>query len=311
MDFILNLLIFLIVCCLFYNLIRSLKLDPKTNNYVVLITGCDTGFGNMTAKRLARMGCEVIACCYTEQGVEEFQQLGIKGLRLDISDRDSINKVFEEVSKNYPNGLWALINNAGIGQNSFFEMTDTETFRKVMEVNFFGTLTMTKTFLPLLKQKKGRLIIMTSTCGRLALPGHVAYSCSKFALQSLCDILRLELHRWGITVTNIEPGGAHTGFFDKNLIGLKESWNSAPKEIQLKYGEEWLSKQLALLEKFPTQWVLGNAEKVVDAYVHACLGRFPKSRYVVGFVDTYVHWILSFLPCFISDFVIQKTTLGL
>jgi len=184
-------------------------------------------------------------------------------------------------------------------------MTNVETYRKVMEVNFFGTLTISKTFLPLLKIKKGRLIIMTSICGRVAIPGHGAYACSKFALQGLADIMRLELRRWGVKVVNVEPGSSDTGFVDKNLVSLKESWERAPEDFRQKYGKKWL-----WLCKIPLKYVLGNPEKVVDAYVHATLGRFPKSRYVVGFIDTYICWILSFMPCFISDFV-QTTTLGM
>jgi len=119
------------------------KINP--NNKVVLISGCDSGFGNGAALELSRLGFKVIAGCYTPTGVNSFEGVkNVTAIHLDITSQNSISEAFEVVKKQCPNGLWALINNAGIVDGINFEFTSMESYRKVMEVNFFGHVMMTK-----------------------------------------------------------------------------------------------------------------------------------------------------------------------
>jgi len=272
----------------------NFKLNP--HYYAIFVTGSDSGIGNLLIKKLYDQGCEVIAGCYTQEAFHDLQRLGIKSIIIDTTNSQSVDQAYEKLNEMYPEGLWSVICNAGIGQHSFFDMTDKDTFRKVMEVNFFGTLNCIKRFLPLLRKKKGRLIIMSSLSGGYPPPGFSAYSSSKAALSALTDTLRIEMKAWDITVCKIEPGGANTGFIQKNLQGLMTSWETCDHDIKEKYGKDWLKNQLGFYRNVPTE-ILINPEKIVDAYVHACLGRFPKSNYRIGF-----HQFMLILP----DFILYK-----
>jgi len=303
------LVISLVVLYVFYSLIRNnlkIKTSGKSSFYVVFIIGCDTGFGNLIVKKLSKLNCEVIAGCYTQSGLTEFNEMGIRTVRIDVTSKESINIAYDQLMKWYPDGLWSVICNAGIGNHSFFDMTEESAYRKLMEVNFFGNYNCIKKFLPLLRKKRGRLIVMTSMNGRNSIPGFGAYGASKAALVSLVTTLRYEMLAWGITVCNILPAGVNTGFVEKNLQSLSDSWNSAPKDIQEKYGSDWLKNQLLVFENYPKDLILLKPEKIVDAYIHACLALYPYSTYHLGLIDFSLHKLLTIMPDRISNYIICK-----
>ncbi|CAF5172077.1 unnamed protein product, partial [Rotaria magnacalcarata] len=112
---------------------------------------------------------------------------------IDISKEDQINSAYEIV-KDKTNVLHALVNNAGICENGLIDWTSMDTMRKLMDVNFFGHVAMTKKFLPLLIAKRdSRVINVSSIAGFLAEPSMAAYSASKYALESFSDCLRREM----------------------------------------------------------------------------------------------------------------------
>ncbi|CAF4187375.1 unnamed protein product, partial [Rotaria magnacalcarata] len=112
---------------------------------------------------------------------------------IDISKEDQINSAYEIV-KDKTNVLHALVNNADICENGFIDWTSMDTMRKLMDVNFFGHVAMTKKFLPLLIAKRdSRVINVSSIAGFLAEPSMAAYSASKYALESFSDCLRREM----------------------------------------------------------------------------------------------------------------------
>jgi len=102
-------------------------------------------------------------------------------------------------------GLYAVVNNAGLNFLGDIELTTMAQFKKVSDINMLGPVHITKAFLPQLRQQKGRIINVTSVKGRLALPYNSAYTMTKFGLEAFSTILRMEVAKWGIKVSIIEP----------------------------------------------------------------------------------------------------------
>ncbi|CAJ0918165.1 unnamed protein product, partial [Ranitomeya imitator] len=173
--------------------LRDRQTISRLSDKHVFITGCDTGFGNLLAKRLNRKGFHVLAGCLTEKGANDLQKAcptGLKTTLLDVTSLDSIKKAVEWVKAEVGDrGLYGLVNNAGvanpIGPTEWMTLGD---YRKVMEVNTFGTIGVTLGFLPLVKQAQGRIVNMASVLGRLSANGG-GYCVSKYAVEAFSDSL--------------------------------------------------------------------------------------------------------------------------
>ena len=174
-----------IAYCLYQHFFPSPNINPK--NKYVLITGCDTGFGHQLAIQLDKQGFNVLAAVYVPHNITLLKnKLSSKSavFRLDITKQQDIDNTFKLVQEK-TNVLHALVNNAGIGVGGYIDGITLESMRTIMEINFFGHVAMTKTFLPLLIAKSdSRVINITSVAGFLASPNMSSYCASKFALES-------------------------------------------------------------------------------------------------------------------------------
>jgi NAD(P)-dependent dehydrogenase (short-subunit alcohol dehydrogenase family) len=191
--------------------------DPE--NHLVVITGCDSGFGLMTTEKLLKQKYYVVPLCLTEKGVAELEEYCKSNgftrclpLRCDVTKEEDVKRVYgrvEELLKEKKGlKMWALVNNAGIAPGGFLDWTSMATFRRTMEVNYFAVVLMTKTFLELLKRSKySRIINISSTAGSHNGFAHgCPYASSKHAVEGLAKSLRQELFPWNIFVCNINPG---------------------------------------------------------------------------------------------------------
>ena len=150
---------------------RSIKPKDRAKK-VVVITGCDTGFGFQTAQLLQQQGCQVVAACLTDEGVVALADKVSLAHRCDVTNAESITTLAAAVEKFIADHdglkLWALINNAGIGIGGNIDWLPMDVTRKVMEVNFFGVVATTQAFLPLLKKcKHSRIVNLSSLAGLL------------------------------------------------------------------------------------------------------------------------------------------------
>ncbi|CAG2172340.1 unnamed protein product, partial [Oppiella nova] len=162
------------------------------DNNAVIITGCDTGFGNGLAFELNALGFYTIALCLDAKG-DGVKQLTNKAifankfitLELDITQESQIDKTFDEISHLLrDNGLklWALVNNAGIFDAGYVEWGNgVEAYQRLLDVNTLGTIRMTRKYLPLLRETGGRVVNVLSVAARLAIDGYSAYCVSKHA----------------------------------------------------------------------------------------------------------------------------------
>ena len=160
-------------------------------------------------------------------------------------------------------GLWAVVNNAGIGYPAPTEWVTVEEMKRTVDVNLWGTVSVTKAFLPLLKRTKGRIVNVGSIAGRLAIMHAAAYSISKFGVEAFSDALRNEMKHFGVTVHIIEPGRFKTNITsaEKNCQHLERLWENLDTDTRESYGKEYYEKGMVTFRKIPRDLItfLGKA----------------------------------------------------
>jgi NAD(P)-dependent dehydrogenase (short-subunit alcohol dehydrogenase family) len=195
---------------------------------------------------------------------------GTTELVFDVSDADAIARAAAQIER-----LDALVDNAGIAIAAPLEFLPPVELTRQLDVNVVGQLRVLQAFLPALRAARGRVVLMGSIGGRSALPFMGAYAMSKFALEAMADVLRLELAPWGMHVVIIEPGTIATPIWTKPQPVVEQ----LPAEAGELYGARATRfRQLAAERSAQAAPV----EKVADAVEHALTAAKPKTRYVVG-----------------------------
>lgn len=189
---------------------------------VVFITGAAGGLGRALSWRFARAGARLGITDLDGAAIEELaRELGAEGIEclaqgLDVTDEGACSRAIASTVERF-GGLDLLINNAGITQRSAFTRTQTAVYRRVMDVNFFGSLHCTKAALSHLVERRGRIIVISSVAGFSPLLGRTGYAASKHALHGFFDSLRAELRESGVGVTIVCPSFVATGI-EKNAL---------------------------------------------------------------------------------------------
>ncbi|MBN2215475.1 MAG: SDR family oxidoreductase [Bacteroidales bacterium] len=183
----------------------------------VWITGASSGIGEALAWELGRLGSDlVLSSRNTEKlnrlakAISEKYQINTDVIFLDLGNNATIPEAIEQFSDRHQK-IDILVNNAGISQRSLLIETPVEVDRQVFEVNFFGTITLTKGLLPMMiKAGGGHIVVMSSVVGKFGISLRSAYSASKHALHGFFETLRCELSDKNIKVTIICPGRIRT-----------------------------------------------------------------------------------------------------
>ena len=178
----------------------------------VLITGTSKGIGLFTALAFARAGYKVAAAMRNPAAAPELantaskENLDIAVYKIDVDSDTSVKEGIDLIKKEM-GSIDVLVNNAGIERMGTVEELDLDAFRAVMETNYFGVIRCVQAVLPdMRKRRSGCIINITSIAGRIASPAMSAYSASKFALESLTEILAQEVKSFGVRVAIVEPG---------------------------------------------------------------------------------------------------------
>lgn len=279
----------------------------------VLITGCDSGFGRETAIRLDKMGVCVLATCLTKQGEQSLKSVTsnkLKTFQMDVTNSQQIREVYEEVERRIPSdtGLWGLVNNAGILYMLPIEWTPLDIFKRTADVNLWGMIDVTKTFLPLVKKARGRVVNFSSAAGRIAVNFYGAYSISKYGVEAFSDALRREMHHWGIKVSILEPGAFQTAITDPRTMErqIRQGWDDLSDELKKVYGTEYLENWITWVTSYSTS---PHTYQVVDAVVDALTSQAPRDRYLVGLdARFFLVWLVR-LPTVVADFIIMRVML--
>jgi len=274
----------------------------------VVITGASTGIGAACALELDRRGWRVFAGVRTDAAGQRLRQQAtgrLTPVMLDVTDSTQIGEAAQVVSAAVGDeGLCGLVNNAGIVVAGPLELIPLEHLRGQLEINVIGPVAVTQAMLPLLRIGRGRIVNVGSLNGRLVVPFLGPYCASKFALEAIADALRLELRRWGIAVSVVEPGSVKTPIWDKTEAEADRLAERAGARLDELYGRD-LAAFRAMAHRQAEQGM--PVQKVVRAVVHALTSRRPKTRYPLGSQTRWAIFAARFLPDRLRDWVVRMT----
>ena len=247
---------------------------------VVVITGCSSGFGKLTALEFARRGNRAFATMRNTakdgplQAEAAAAGVSVEVLQLDVNDRASVEKAVAEVI-NRAGRIDVLVNNAGISTQGPIEDFDDDEIAAVFQTNVFGVIRMARAVLPHMRaQKSGTIVTVGSLSGKVAAPYGGIYAASKHAVEALSDALYYEVHPFGIRVVLIDPGGFETEITNNSGPARRFTGSSAYIELERRFAEA--------SAKLPGGGERADAQTVAEAIVNAVEAERPKRRYFVG-----------------------------
>ncbi|MBU2651319.1 MAG: SDR family oxidoreductase [Bacteroidetes bacterium] len=201
----------------------------------VIVTGASSGIGRALAFEMAARKAKVVIVARNREKLEavenELKATGTEVLALtaDVSIEDDCRRLVEETVKRF-GGIDVLINNAGLSMRALFLETDLQVIRRLMDVNFWGTVYCTKFALPYLLASKGSVVGVSSIAGYKGLPGRTGYSASKFAMHGFLETLRIENLKTGLHVLIACPGFTASNIRNTALNGKGNMQGESPRE---------------------------------------------------------------------------------
>lgn len=271
----------------------------------IVITGVSSGIGRASLDLLHEKGYHIFGSVRNQADADKLSKIypdRFTPLLFDVQNHDEVVRASKVVFEHCET-LAGLINNAGIAIPGPLEHLSEQQFEKQLDVNVKSIRRITNLFLPLLGTKPGsakqpgRIINISSVSGLFNSPFNGAYSISKHALESMTDIYRRELRRYGIKVIAIEPGPIKTEIWKKNLNKMDEFKDSDYYEV--------LQKADKIIENAER-----NALPVenVSRLVAKCLTvSRPKTRYIVHKNKFAFRLMAYYLPDKITDWLVHKT----
>ncbi|MBC7998351.1 MAG: SDR family NAD(P)-dependent oxidoreductase [Leptolyngbya sp.] len=280
-----------------------------------IVTGTSTGIGEAITLGLLKEKVNVIAGIRKQSDgqklIEKSKNYSAKlvPVELDVTKDEQIEAVLVQASELVgADGLWALVNNAGVVVPGPLEFLTRNDWRRQFEINFFGMTEMTRVFLPLLRkgvaaQGSGvpRIMLVSSIGGRVPQPMLSAYTCSKFATTALGDSLRLELKRQGIGVTVLEPGAIATAIWNKGAQAASDFTPDHPaRQI---YNTE--IDGLTMVSRKTAAGALA-ADKAGEIAVQALVAQKAPARVLVGDDAKLAALLKQLLPLAVFDRLIAS-----
>jgi len=270
----------------------------------ILITGCSSGIGLDAARGLKARGWRVFATCRQENDCERLRVEGLESFRLDYADEASIAEALAETLRRTGGTLDALYNNGAFACPGAVEDLPRGALREIFETNLFGYHDLTRQVIPVMrKQGHGRIINCSSVLGLVGAKWRGAYVATKFAMEGLTDVLRIEMRGTGIDLILIEPGPIATRIRE-NAVPHFERWidweNSARKD-------QYVSLRGRLYDRKTRKdaFELGP-EAVTAKLIRALEDRRPKPRYYVTTPTHLMGIARRILPTRALDWLISK-----
>ena len=205
------------------------------SNKVVIVTGASSGIGKACAIAFAKAGADVVLASRNESELKnverEISSLGVKTLCVatDVSKENDCKNLIETTIKNFGR-VDVLINSAGISMRALFEDVQLDVLRRVMEINFWGTVYLAKLALPHLLQTRGSVVGISSIAGKTGLPGRTGYSASKFAMEGFLQTVRIENIKKGLHVLVACPGFTASNIRNSALNASGEKQGESPRD---------------------------------------------------------------------------------
>jgi short-subunit dehydrogenase len=243
---------------------------PQLHSKIIWITGASSGIGKELAMQLASQRNRLVLSARNVEALKEISlQCESRGsetlvLPLDLENSAAFAPAVEEVIKRF-GGIDILINNGGISQRSLAAETPIEIDRKMMEINYFGTVGLTKTVLPvMLRQKRGQIAVISSLSGKFGWAQRSAYAAAKHALQGFFETLHIEMQSHGIDVNIVCPGRVNTPISlsaltkDGTAHGVKDAGQEKGIPVEV-----CVRKIIQGLEAHKPEIIIARSERVV------------------------------------------------
>jgi NAD(P)-dependent dehydrogenase (short-subunit alcohol dehydrogenase family) len=267
---------------------------PETNP-TLLITGAGSGMGQECALYLAARGYRVFGTVlHSVERNELCQEASQRGVSLtavpmDVTKPEDVQSTVDSVLSQ-AGSIDGVIQFAGIGLRGFFEDLTLDEVRRVFEVNVFGAMAVAQAVLPhMRKNRRGRLIFVSSAAGRMGTMSISGYASSKFALEGLAECLAQEVRPFDIWVSLLEPGLIWTPHFTVNRNRARRATDPASPYYLWFCQHEKLVDDILARRRFTA----ADAARVVHGILRA---RHPRLRYVVGPGAKLVFKLRSLLP---------------
>ena len=224
----------------------------------VLISGASRGLGLATARELAARGYQVFAGVRRKGALP--QEVRADEIVLDVTSQVSIDGAVRHV-RGEAGGIDVLVNNAGVHVFGALETADETRFRELLEVNLLGAWRLARAVLPGMRTRgSGHIIMVSSLSGKVGLPGDGQYTASKFALEGMSESMALEVQRFGVRVTLLDPGP-----YDTDMLRIDES--AIQQAPTAESGEAYEAMHQALLARDRKGEPAGQAARIIASVV--------------------------------------------
>ena len=254
----------------------EMKANPTAKGQkAILVTGASTGNGRMLAETLAAKGYFVYAGARKEKDLKALNAIkNIQSIRLDVTIQSEIDAAVKTVTEE-GRGLYGLVNNAGVGLMAPLIEAEESDINFIFDVNVYGPYRLSKAFAPLIIASKGRIVNIGSIAGFQTGPFYGPYSMTKHALEAFTDALKIEMSKFDVKVSIIDPGGFNSNI-GKNIYNrLKAKGMNFENSL---YKEEW--KNNWVLKGGDLSSIKGP-EVIVAKTQHALFDQNPQQRYMV------------------------------
>jgi len=243
-------------------------------NKVIWLTGASSGIGEALAYALAKKGAKLILSARRKEELERVKgnceataQPNIHTLPLDLSQPATL-KLSTEAAIQFFGHVDVLINNGGISQRSLVNDTEMDVFRRLMEVNYFGAITLTKYMLPhFIERKQGHFVTLSSVAGKFGTPYRSGYAASKHALHGFFDAVRAEHFKDHVTVTLICPGVIRTPISISALTGDGTPFNKMDNAQAKGKPVDWTVRKIVKAIEREKEEVYFGGKEILLVYI--------------------------------------------
>ncbi|MET0639822.1 MAG: SDR family oxidoreductase [Hyphomicrobium sp.] len=259
----------------------------------VLITGTSSGIGLATTVALARAGWSVVATMRDlTKRTELDRALQVAGVRndvvvsqLDVTDAQSMDRAVAGLDL-HERPLDAVVHNAGVAAGGAFEDLDDANVRRIMEVNYFGVLALTKRLLPKFRaQRRGRILVISSESAFAGQPANAPYCASKWAVEGWAESLAYEVAHFNIEIILVEPGPYRSSI-----------WETSPRILPKDSPYFPLLRHLEAVVDAKVRRMARDPAEVGEVVARALGAKNPRFRYAVGPTAKFNHFVRGKLP---------------
>ena len=320
------------ICTTLY--LRPVFRTPVPSRSAVLVTGTSSGIGRAIALGLAAAGFKRVFCGVRRAQDAPIEYMACVPVILDVTSSESILAAAEAVKKSAASDgcdLVGIVMNAGVAAMGPLETVNLDIVRHAFEVNVFGLLAVVRTFLPMLRASKGRIVLIGSEAGMISPVFYGAYAATKHAVEAIADSLRAELLPQGSSVSLLQVGAVATRIEEKmkeqlaeavtpatttqssgapfdahasmtrRVYSMSDIGSSSEGASSVAVYEERLRAFVRLFDMTVRSGLLPPATAPVGACVHALTSPRPRARYLVG-AEAWAVWaVLRSMPSHVVD----------